>query len=180
MRSLLSSRALLRSLSQSPQLRPCRHLQSSTIPHPSGGVPSFVFDIDGVLLRGKQVFPFARKALQSLHDRHGNRKHPIVFMTNGGGFSETERAEQLTNLLDVPVDEEQVVLSHTPMRQYVKKYNEMKGHCVMVIGKGRSKEVAKEYGYERVISSEELGALHKELTPFVDYSKVENGLSEEL
>lgn len=151
-----------------------RCLRSTVIPHGSGGVPSFVFDIDGVLLRGKEIYEAGRKALKALHDSEGRRKHPIAFMTNGGGYSEAERAAQLSEWFEVPVEAKDVVVAHTMMRTLVDKYNAIKDSCVVVVGKGKCKEVAQGYGFERVIAIEELGAIHNTATPFIDYSHLEN------
>lgn len=37
-------------------------------------------------------------------------------MTNGGGMFEHEKADELSRLLHVPIDPDQVILSHTPMK----------------------------------------------------------------
>ena len=40
------------------------------------------FDIDGVIVRGKNVLPFAPHAFKRLVDDNGNFKVPTVFVTN--------------------------------------------------------------------------------------------------
>ena len=64
-----------------------------------------------------QVLPAALQAMQMLHDRITREPTaPLVFMTNGGGVSESVRAAQLSDMLGVRVRAEQVILSHTPMQ----------------------------------------------------------------
>lgn len=70
--------------------------------------PAFVFDIDGVLIRGKQVLPAAVRAMARLADRAGRWKYPVCFLTNGGGLSEAVRAAQLSQWLQLTVSVDQV------------------------------------------------------------------------
>lgn len=62
-----------------------------------------MFDIDGVLLRGKTPIPQARDALQLLMDERGERfVVPTVFCTNGFGLKEV-KAATLSEKLGVEV-----------------------------------------------------------------------------
>lgn len=64
-----------------------------------------------------QVIPAALEAMAHLHHRIDKQpKHPFVVMSNGGGVTEAERAQQLSEQLQVPVAAEQVILGHTPMQ----------------------------------------------------------------
>jgi hypothetical protein len=38
---------------------------------------------------------------------HGQWKYPTCFLTNGGGVTEAQKAQQLSSLLDAPVTEQQ-------------------------------------------------------------------------
>mmetsp|Transcript_35452 Transcript_35452/g.92317 ORF Transcript_35452/g.92317 Transcript_35452/m.92317 type:complete len:151 (+) Transcript_35452:556-1008(+) len=76
-----------------------------------------VSDIDGVLLRGDRVIPGVPDAMKKLKDSD----IPLIFITNGGGVPEDAKAEQLSKLLDYDVRPEDVILSHTPMRDLGKK-----------------------------------------------------------
>ncbi|EME28939.1 hydrolase family protein / HAD-superfamily protein isoform 3 [Galdieria sulphuraria] len=78
---------------------------------------AFVFDIDGVLIRGKQVLDPAKKALFELYKMYNRKKFPIAFLTNGGGCTETEKARQLSEWFNLPIQNDQIVLSHTPLRE---------------------------------------------------------------
>ena len=72
----------------------------------------FVFDIDGVLLRGSTPLPNARESLQTLL----HYRVPFLLLTNGGGELESSKAKKLSKILDIPIHPSQVVLSHTPMK----------------------------------------------------------------
>ena len=62
-----------------------------------------MFDIDGVLLRGKTPIAAAKEALQSLMDStHRKFKIPCVFCTNGFGLPEV-KAQTLSERLEVYV-----------------------------------------------------------------------------
>ncbi len=62
-----------------------------------------MFDIDGVLVRGKTILPAAREAMKKLC-KGGKWQVPVCFMTNGGGITEDEKAQQLSQWLDAPVE----------------------------------------------------------------------------
>lgn len=65
---------------------------------------AFAFDIDGVLKAGERVLPEAKRALAMLDGQNGRGvKVPYIFITNGGGPSEVDRAHKLTNDFGVPV-----------------------------------------------------------------------------
>ncbi|EME28938.1 hydrolase family protein / HAD-superfamily protein isoform 2 [Galdieria sulphuraria] len=150
---------------------------------------AFVFDIDGVLIRGKQVLDPAKKALFELYKMYNRKKFPIAFLTNGGGCTETEKARsgqsdgqpffktvlmrnrQLSEWFNLPIQNDQIVLSHTPLRELSAKYNE-KDWAVVCVGRGHPDFVASSYGFRNVIPIEEIGRLEPSATPFCDYEKV--------
>ena len=96
--------------------------------------PAFVFDIDGVLIRGNQVLDPAKRALAKLYSPDGifsaachpgsryyclglaiklasagqNPRLPVCFLTNGGGVLESEKAKQLSGWLGVNIGADQV------------------------------------------------------------------------
>ncbi|GBG34867.1 Haloacid dehalogenase-like hydrolase domain-containing 5 [Hondaea fermentalgiana] len=126
------------------------------------GAPSRVgvcFDIDGVLVRGKEVLAGAREAVQKLR----SVGVPYVFLTNGGGHLESVRARRLSDRLEVPVDPAQVVLAHSPMQQLVPEFGKKR---VMILGCREEVDVAKAYGFERVTTPQAFHALHPELYSF--------------
>lgn len=128
-------------------------------------VPAFVFDIDGVLLRGKQRLQAGTKALQSLLSPDGTFRYPVMFLTNGGGLTEEDKAREITERSGVLVQPSQVVLSHTPMAVLADKYNMMEDAMVVCVGRRKSTEVARRYGFQRAIALEDL-ARHDTLVSF--------------
>ena len=116
------------------------------------------FDIDGVLLRGKQPVASAAAALRALQ----RASVPFVLLTNGGGYPEATKAAALSQLLDVEIAAEQVILSHTPMRELAADYGD---RLVLVVGKryDQLRAIAAAYGFKRVITIEELHGQHPTL-----------------
>jgi len=107
------------------------------------------FDIDGVLIRGNHVLPQAIKAIELIHEHN----IPHIFLTNGGGRLESDKAEQLEDWLGFPVDPEQVILSHTPMKGLVEKYG---SKPVLIGGPPRVLSVAQAYGYKKAVHIEQV------------------------
>lgn len=105
--------------------------------------PAFVFDIDGVLVRGSKPIPLAHKALSLLNEANV----PFILLTNGGGVTEKARVEFLLDRLDIELLPLQIVQSHTPMRAWVDQYKR-----VMVVGglDDKARYVAEAYGFENV------------------------------
>lgn len=99
-------------------------------------------DIDGVLLRGKNVLPMASTAVNLLL----KNRVPFIFLTNGGGVSELQKAKELTEKLDIPIDPRKVLLSHTPLRSLVPQY---KDKPVLILGHDKCYDVARDYGFNK-------------------------------
>jgi HAD superfamily hydrolase (TIGR01456 family) len=106
------------------------------------------------------VLPGAPEAIQHLH------KHniPFMFMTNGGGYPESVKAEAYTNLFGVPIDVEQVCLVHTPMQLLAEKHGD---DLVLVVGKNYDyiTKIAANYGFKKVITPEQVHAAQPTLYP---------------
>ncbi|TYZ61307.1 hypothetical protein PybrP1_010531 [[Pythium] brassicae (nom. inval.)] len=126
----------------------------------SRAAPSFgiAFDIDGVLIRGGKELPRARRVLESLR---GNNV-PHLFLTNGGGCMEAAKAATLSSVLDLPIDPEHMVLSHTPMREIANKR-------VLIMGSYDVYTVARQYGFKKVVSVKDLTHHHPTQYPFHSY-----------
>ena len=62
-----------------------------------------MFDVDGVLIRGKKPISAAKQGLQRLVDKNGKFTVPTVFVTNAGNSLAKTKAEQLSDLLDIDV-----------------------------------------------------------------------------
>ncbi|KAF9568087.1 hypothetical protein EC968_003107 [Mortierella alpina] len=117
-----------------------------------------VFDIDGVLIKGKEVLPGTRAALALLKSNNV----PYIFLTNGGGLKEADKAEQLSRKIGVHISPRQLILSHSPMRELVSKYEDKN---VMVVGGNGSdcRHVAQYYGFKHIVTPEEVHSVY----PFV-------------
>lgn len=124
--------------------------------HGSAGV---VMDIDGVVYRSHRLIPDADTAIQHLV----TLRIPFVFMTNGGGKTEAEKAVELSELLQCPIDAKQVILGHSPMRLLAPEYADAR---VLVVGAPHCADVAREYGFRRAISVEQYQCEHPEMVPF--------------
>lgn len=106
-----------------------------------------VLDVDGVLVRGSKVIPQATAALRLLQEAG----IPTLFVTNGGNMTEKDKATKLSSQLQFVINENQVVLSHTPWKGLVPTYRNKR---VLVIGCSDSIKVARAYGFENVVTPE--------------------------
>lgn len=119
-----------------------------------------LFDIDGVLVRGRTPIPAAKQCFRNLVDRNGKYKVPVVFVTNAGNCMRQAKAEQLSHLLEVEVSADQVMLSHSPLRMFSQFHN----MCVLVSGQGPVVEVAHNLGFQNVVTVDML----REAYPLLD------------
>lgn len=124
------------------------------------GLFGFLFDIDGVLVRGRTPIPAAKQCFRNLVGRNGNYKVPVVFVTNAGNSMRETKAEQLSHLLEVDVSPDQVMLSHSPLRIFT-QFHDM---CVLVSGQGPIVEVAQNVGFKNVVTIDML----REAYPLLD------------
>ncbi|XP_057260201.1 haloacid dehalogenase-like hydrolase domain-containing 5 isoform X2 [Pezoporus wallicus] len=132
----------------------------------------FLFDIDGVLVRGKTPIPAAKTAFQKLVNSQGQFVVPVVFVTNAGNCLRQEKADQLSQLLGVPISQDQVVMSHSPLRMF-KRYHDK---CVLVSGQGPLLDIAQDLGFCQPITIETLREKHP-LLDVVDHDRRPNVLS---
>ncbi|KAF4792312.1 cat eye syndrome critical region protein 5 isoform X1 [Turdus rufiventris] len=61
----------------------------------------FLFDVDGVLVRGSQPLPAARRAFRRLADGGGRLRVPVVFLTNAGNCLPSAKARELSRALEL-------------------------------------------------------------------------------
>ncbi|KAK8805881.1 hypothetical protein WA158_002537 [Blastocystis sp. Blastoise] len=120
-------------------------------------------DIDGVLLKGKQLIPRSDDAIRFLQDK----KIPFCFMTNGGGLLESDRIHFLEEKLHTHLDPNQIIQSHTPMQELLSQYRNKK---ILVLGSKQYLEVSQHYGFAKGITPQEFLALHPEYYPPKHYS----------
>ncbi|WVN90213.1 TIGR01456 family HAD hydrolase [Cryptococcus depauperatus CBS 7841] len=113
---------------------------------------AFTFDIDGVLKQGHDnVLPQAKRVLRLLTGEDGRLPKPIPFLliTNSGGVPDHKRLEMLSSELGVRLTPNQLVQSHTPMREHAQRYKEK--HVLVIGGEGENcREVAESYGLQNV------------------------------
>ncbi|KAM6468118.1 haloacid dehalogenase-like hydrolase domain-containing 5 isoform 2-T2 [Liasis olivaceus] len=138
-----------------------------------GVQPTFgiLFDIDGVLVRGRTPIPAARKAFQKLLNLQGQLLVPVVFVTNAGNCLCQKKADQLSHLLEVPISQDQVMMSHSPLRMF-KHYHDK---CVLVSGQGPLLDIAKHLGFCQPITIDMLRETYP-LLDMVDHDRRPNVL----
>ncbi|KAJ2777111.1 hypothetical protein GGI15_004617 [Coemansia interrupta] len=125
------------------------------------------FDIDGVLVKGKQALDAGRRALSILsgNNAHGKRI-PFVLLTNGGGVSEAAKAQDISQRLGTPISASQIVLAHSPMQSLARQYGSQ--HVLVVGGiKNRCAEIARTYGFTNVSTPNDLVAWRPSMWPFM-------------
>lgn len=126
----------------------------SSVPAAPAGAEStiaFAFDVDGVLVRGKEPIPGAHKTLKLLQDNG----IPFIFLTNSGGKTEADHAKLLAERLDVGVDADQLVQSHSPFHTLVPEYRDK---TILVLGGVGDdiRNLAEAYGFRDVVTSSDL------------------------
>ncbi|EXJ79990.1 HAD-superfamily subfamily IIA hydrolase [Capronia epimyces CBS 606.96] len=125
---------------------------------------AFAFDIDGVLLRSAKPIPHAAETLQFLQ----RSTIPFILLTNGGGKHESERVQDLSSRLSIPLDTSMFVQSHTPFAELVHGANSLKNKCILVVGGegGHCRDVAEKYGFTNVVTPADIYMAHPEIWPF--------------
>ncbi|KAM6578761.1 hypothetical protein CsatB_030598 [Cannabis sativa] len=126
------------------------------------------FDIDGVILRGETPIGGSPQALKRLYNNSGALRIPYIFLTNGGGFSESKRALELSKLLGVHISPSQVVQGHSPFKQLVDRFE---NELVVAVGKGEPATVMSEYGYKNVLSIDDYASFFENIDPLLPYKK---------
>ncbi|XP_039269005.1 haloacid dehalogenase-like hydrolase domain-containing 5 [Styela clava] len=123
-----------------------------------------MFDIDGVLLRGKTPIPQASESLKSLLDETGTRfAVPAVFCTNGFGLREV-KAATLSEKLGVEVNPDQIVMSQNPLEMF----HEYHDKWCLVSGPehdGGSVKVAESLGFQKILTIEDV----RKAYPYLDW-----------
>lgn len=118
-------------------------------PRPDFGI---FFDIDGVIVRGKNVLPFAPHTFKRLVDDNGKFRVPTVFVTNACNTLRKNKADKLSSWLGIDVDEDQVVMSHSPLKMFRDYHNKH----VLVIGQGPVDDIARALGFTKVTTIQQL------------------------
>ncbi|KAL5833033.1 hypothetical protein ACOSQ3_016707 [Xanthoceras sorbifolium] len=140
-------------------------LNSSQSKRPPFGI---AFDIDGVVLLGNTPIGGSPNALKKLYQNSGGLRIPYIFLTNGGGFRESKRASELSELLSVNILPSQVVQGHSLFKQLVNRYE---NDLVVAVGKGEPAAVMSEYGFKNVLSIDEYASHLVGIDPLAQYKK---------
>ncbi|XP_033218602.1 haloacid dehalogenase-like hydrolase domain-containing 5 isoform X3 [Belonocnema kinseyi] len=111
-----------------------------------------LFDIDGVIVRGKSVLPPVKESFSRLKGPDGKFRVPTVFVTNSGNALRSEKAEDLTKWTGIEVSEDQVVMAHSPLKMFSQFHDKQ----VLVSGQGRVQEIAQELGFKKTVTIEDL------------------------
>ncbi|KAM3140632.1 hypothetical protein pb186bvf_007230 [Paramecium bursaria] len=106
--------------------------------------PAIVFDIDGVIVRGKQIINSSDQVVESIMQKP---YIPFYLLTNG----ERDSQNKTSNL-----QKEQVILNFTPLRQIM---SEFQNRLLLVCGTGKIREIAEDCGLQQFITSSELQTL---------------------
>lgn len=124
-------------------------------------LPTFglIFDIDGVLARGERVIPGVPEVFNKCIVKKGKFCIPTVFLTNASNYLTQDKAKQLSELLNIKVAEEQVILAHGPL----KLCKEFHDKNVFVTGQGPLKEIAQELSFTKVVTIDDLRKVFPEL-----------------
>ncbi|XP_020857254.1 haloacid dehalogenase-like hydrolase domain-containing 5 isoform X1 [Phascolarctos cinereus] len=124
----------------------------------AGGLPQtpptfgFLFDIDGVLVRGHRAIPAALEAARKLVDSNGRLRMPVVFVTNAGNCAPQVKAQELSDFLGLQVEPEQVILSSSPLKFFSKFHKKR----MLVSGQGPVVDHAWNLGFQNVVTVDEL------------------------
>lgn len=164
-----------------PPIKPTRDILASQLQDLSQGKVkkatnmAFAFDIDGVLVHGDRLIPEGQRALEILNgDNELGIKIPHIFLTNGSGKPEQARVDQLSKILHQPVNKEQFIQSHTPMRALAEYYKTV----LVVGGEGyRCREVAEEYGFQDIVVPNDIVAWDPTIAPYRVFTDEERATS---
>ncbi|EGW32193.1 phosphatidyl synthase [Spathaspora passalidarum NRRL Y-27907] len=143
-----------------------RRKKKAVIDHERVASYAFCFDIDGVILRGPDTIPQAVDAIKLLNGENKyNIKVPYVFVTNGGGKPEKQRADDLSRRLQTTITEDQIIQGHTPMKDLVDVYD-----TVLVVGGvgNTCRRVAESYGFKNVYTPLDIMKWNPAVSPYHD------------
>ena len=132
---------------------------------------AFCFDIDGVILRGPDTIPQAVEAMKLLNGENKyNIKVPSIFVTNGGGKPEKQRADDLSKRLNSTITPDQIIQGHTPMKDLVGVYE----NVLVVGGVGNvCRNVAESYGFKNVYTPLDILKWNPAVSPYHDLTEEE-------
>jgi len=134
----------------------------TTMSDSTGKKFGLLFDIDGVLLRGKEPIDVAPEAMKMIYQK-GEFIIPTVFCTNAFGKRE-RKAANLSEALGIKVDPDQIIMSQSPLEMFVDYHDK----CVLVVGPehdGGFFDVAQELGFENIVTLDDV----RKAFPYLDW-----------
>ncbi|EGI69624.1 PREDICTED: cat eye syndrome critical region protein 5 homolog [Acromyrmex echinatior] len=111
-----------------------------------------LFDIDGVIIRGKQILSPVKESFKRLQGNNGKFRVPTLFVTNSGNSLRSQKAIELSKWIGIEVMESQVVLAHSPLQMFDYLHNKQ----VLISGQGPITDIARELGFKKTITIEEV------------------------
>ncbi|RCK64998.1 hypothetical protein Cantr_00687 [Candida viswanathii] len=149
-----------------------RRKKKDVIDHDRVASYAFCFDIDGVILRGPNTIPEAVEAMKLLNGENKYKiKVPSIFVTNGGGKPEQQRADDLSKRLGCTITKEQIIQGHTPMKDLVGTYK----NVLVVGGIGNTcRHVAESYGFKNVYIPLDIMKWNPAVSPYHDLTEEED------
>lgn len=114
-----------------------------------------VCDIDGVLVKERQIIKGAEAALKRLLNSEGKFRIPFLFVTNGGNYTESVRADGLSKKLNIPdITRSNMIIAHSPL-QSIEKFKKEK---LLLVGTEESiiKQTADQYNWTSFQTSHSL------------------------
>ncbi|KAL9838538.1 haloacid dehalogenase-like hydrolase domain-containing 5 [Geothlypis trichas] len=171
----------LRALLGPPGRRGCRRPAGCAAPRPGGAGPArpaccrplgSCLTSMGCWCEAGPPFLLPEQPLASWVNPQGQFLVPVVFVTNAGNCLRQKKAEQLSHLLGVPISQDQVMMSHSPLRMF-KRYHKK---CVLVSGQGPLLDIAQDLGFCQPITIDTLRE-KRPLLDAVDHDRRPNVLS---
>lgn len=141
-------------------------LTEALVPKTSFG---FVFDVDGVLIKGSEALPTAQETIKMLQKEH----IPFILLTNGSGRTEESHVALISKRLGVTISKDQFVQSHTPFLDLVPQYQDKN---ILVLGgyDNGIRDLAKNYGFRKVFTSSDIMQHFKHVHPFPEMTRLQH------
>jgi len=124
-----------------------------------------VFDIDGVLVKGKEMIPCAKEALSLLVNEDGTGfRLPVMFVTNAGDHTEQQKADFLAEMFFPWISHSHVIVSHSPLK-FEQSLKDNKR--ILLVGKSKHvlEQIALDYHWTNAQTIQDFIESHQYLFP---------------
>ena len=135
-------------------------------------LPAIASDMDGVILRGLTAIGNSSAMMKKIFTpRENGAQIPFALLTNGGGFIEERKAEELNERLNLDaldpiyhLNRSHIIECHTPLssKDIVDQY---KDKYILICGYDEVLSAALSYGYHKAIHVDELAAVYPDAVP---------------